>query len=116
MNVFLQFIFSVDGLKQHVRMDWIKEYDASYIDDKIIGLVQKNLSGVNDILAMVEKKATGKVVQTANLSGGLSESKRTSASNLGSERVSGQGHRQGCQDQEVHCPTAVQHHQAQAQA
>ena len=75
MNVFLQFIYSTDTLKQHVRQEWIKEFDTSYIDEKIIGGIQKNLSGVSDILASVEKKATGKVVQTANLSGTVSESK-----------------------------------------
>jgi len=36
----------------------------SYIDDKIIGGVEKNLPNVSDILARVERKATGKVTTT----------------------------------------------------
>ena len=36
-------------------------YDFQYIDDKIIGGVEKNLPNVSDILRVVEKKATGKV-------------------------------------------------------
>lgn len=36
-------------------------YDYSYLDDKIIGGVEKNLPNVSDILRIVEKKATGKV-------------------------------------------------------
>jgi len=75
MNVFLQFIFNADTLKEHVRDEWIKEYDGSYIDDTIIGGMQKNLPSVSDILAMIEKRATGKVLQTANLSGTQTESK-----------------------------------------
>lgn len=75
MNVFLQFLYSTDELKQHVRAEWLKEYDTSYIDEKVIGVLQKNISGVNDILATVEKKATGHVVQTTSLSGTLTESK-----------------------------------------
>lgn len=36
-------------------------YDYQYLDDKIIGGVEKNLPNVSDILRIVEKKATGKV-------------------------------------------------------
>lgn len=36
-------------------------YDFQYIDDKIIGGIEKNLPNVSDILRIVEKKATGKV-------------------------------------------------------
>ncbi|MDR3582278.1 MAG: hypothetical protein P4L67_03315 [Candidatus Pacebacteria bacterium] len=77
MNVFLQFLYSAEMLKQHVRPEWTKEYDTSYIDEKIIGGIMKNLSTVSDILASVEKKATGKVVQTTNLSGTASEMSET---------------------------------------
>ena len=75
MNVFLQFLYSAESLKEHVRVEWLKEYDSVYIDDKIIGGIQKNFPTVSEILASVEKKATGKVVQTTNLSGFQSESK-----------------------------------------
>jgi len=44
-------------------------YDYSYIDDKIIGGIEKNLPNVADILRNVERKATVKVtkyqIQTA---------------------------------------------------
>lgn len=75
MNVFLQFLFNTETLKDHVRDEWIKEYDTSYVDDTIIGGLQRNFPTVSDILCAVEKKATGKVVQTASLSASQSESK-----------------------------------------
>ena len=40
-------------------------YDYTYIDEKIIGLVEKNLPNVADILRTVEKRATGKATSTA---------------------------------------------------
>lgn len=60
MHVFLQFIFNADLIREHVREEWIKLYDFAYIDDKIIGGIEKNLPNVAEILAIVEKKATGK--------------------------------------------------------
>lgn len=36
-------------------------YDFSYIDDKIIGGVERNLPAVADIVKAIEKRATGKV-------------------------------------------------------
>lgn len=43
-------------------------YDYTYIDDKIIGGVEKNLPNVAEILKTVEKRATGKAVSTMSLS------------------------------------------------
>ena len=40
-------------------------YDYQYIDDKIIGGIEKNLPNVSDILRNVERKATGRVGGTA---------------------------------------------------
>ena len=37
-------------------------YDYAYIDDKIIGGVEKNLPSVSEILKTVERRATGKAV------------------------------------------------------
>ena len=37
-------------------------YDFTYIDDKIIGTVEKNLPNVAEILKTIEKRATGKTV------------------------------------------------------
>jgi hypothetical protein len=43
-------------------------YDFSYIDDKIIGGVEKNLPNVADILKKVELRATGKAVSSISMS------------------------------------------------
>lgn len=65
MNVFLQFLFNGEGLREHVRDEWMSIYDFTYIDEKIIGLVEKNLPNVADILRTIEKRATGKSTSTA---------------------------------------------------
>lgn len=62
MNVLLQFVFNADELRKCVREEWMTVYDFTYIDDKIIGMVEKNLPNVADILKTVEKRATGKTV------------------------------------------------------
>lgn len=64
MHVFLQFIFNAEALRQHVREEWIQLYDYTYIDDKIIGGIERMLPNVADILATIEKKATGHVVSS----------------------------------------------------
>ena len=80
MHSFLQFLFNADGLRDHVRELWMEIYSYEYIDDKIIGGVEKNLPNVSDILRLVEKKATGKI--TSNLSAsGVSQSNFDTASN-----------------------------------
>lgn len=61
MHTFLSFVFNADGLRENVREAWMELYDYSYIDDKIIGGIEKNLPQVADILRNIEKKATGKV-------------------------------------------------------
>jgi UDP-glucose 6-dehydrogenase len=65
MNVFLQFLFNADSLREFVREEWMAIYDFTYIDEKIIGMVEKNLPNVSDILRTVEKRATGKSTSTA---------------------------------------------------
>lgn len=65
MNVFLQFLFNAETLREHVREEWMGIYDYVYIDEKIIGMVEKNLPNVADILRTVEKRATGKSTSTA---------------------------------------------------
>ena len=42
-------------------------YDFTYIDDKIIGGVEKNLPNVAEILKTIEKRATGKAVSTLSM-------------------------------------------------
>jgi hypothetical protein len=61
MHTFLQFVFNSELLIEHCREPWTLIYDHTYIDDKIIGGVEKNLPNVSDILRKVELKATGKV-------------------------------------------------------
>ena len=70
MHVFLQFLFNADNLREFVREEWMTLYDFAYIDEKIIGGVEKNLPSVAEILKTVEKRATGKA--TSVVSGGAS--------------------------------------------
>jgi hypothetical protein len=68
MNTFLQFMFNGEALREHVREEWMNIYDYAYIDEKVIGLIEKNLPNVADILRTIEKRATGKTTSTAALS------------------------------------------------
>lgn len=68
MNVFLQFLFNTENLRQYVREEWMALYDYAYIDEKIIGVVEKNLPNVAEILRTIEKRATGKAVSTISMS------------------------------------------------
>ena len=68
MNVFLLFAFNAECLRDHLREPWMEVYDYVYLDEKIIGGVERNLSKVADILQAVEKRATGKISTSANLS------------------------------------------------
>ena len=68
MHVFLQFAFNSELLREHVRDEWLTLYDFSYIDDTIIGGVDKHLPAVQDILKNVEKRATGKVTSQMTMS------------------------------------------------
>jgi hypothetical protein len=68
MHVFLQFVFNADSLREHVRSEWMNLYDFTYIDEKIIGVIEKNLPNVSEILKTVEKRATGKAVSTLSQS------------------------------------------------
>jgi len=61
MNVMFQLLFNVELLNEHVRDEWCKIYDATYIDETIIGGIQKNLPLVADLLVNISLKATGKV-------------------------------------------------------
>jgi hypothetical protein len=64
MNVFLQFAFNTDSLKNFVREEWMTLYDYVYIDEKIIAIIEKNLPNVAEILKKVEIRATGKATST----------------------------------------------------
>ena len=61
MHVFMQFAFNADLLRECLREEWMTLYDYSYIDEKIINGVERNLPSVADILKAVEKRATGKI-------------------------------------------------------
>ena len=43
-----------------VREEWMTLYDYTYIDEKIIGGIERNLPRVAEILKKVEIRATGK--------------------------------------------------------
>ena len=64
MNVLLQFLFDTESLKKYVREDWMQLYDYTYIDEKILAGIERNLPNVAEILVTVEKRATGKAVST----------------------------------------------------
>jgi len=68
MNTFLTFAMNSDTLKNHLREPWMSCYDFDYIDNKIIGGVEKNLPAIADIMRYVEKKATGKVTSLSQSS------------------------------------------------
>ena len=81
MHVFMQFAFNADTLREQLREEWMALYDFQYIDEKIIGGVEKNLPAVADIIKNVEKRATGKITSALSASshqdsqpGGLTES------------------------------------------
>jgi hypothetical protein len=61
MNTFMSFTFNSEKLKQHLRDDWMQCYDFDYIDNKIIGGVEKNLPSIQNIMNGIERKATGKI-------------------------------------------------------
>lgn len=80
MNIFLQFLFNADNLRANVRDAWMEHYDFTYIDDKIIGGVEKNLPNVADILATIEKRATGKATSTLSMTTSMEEGKSDAGS------------------------------------
>lgn len=43
-------------------------YDYTYIDEKIIGTIEKNLPNVSEILKTIEIRATGKAVSSLSMS------------------------------------------------
>ena len=67
MNVFMQFAFDSEKLREHMREPWMAVYDFIYIDEKIIGGVEKNLPAVGEIIKYVEKKATGKITSQLSM-------------------------------------------------
>ena len=68
MHVFMQFAFNADTLRDNLREEWMTLYDFQYIDEKIIGGVEKNLPAVADIIKNVEKRATGKITSALSAS------------------------------------------------
>lgn len=79
MNIFLHFVFNGEELRTHCREAWMTLYDHTYIDEKIIGGVEKNLPNVADLLRTVEKKATGKVTSTLSMSSSMQDTSMTGA-------------------------------------
>mmetsp|Transcript_17560 Transcript_17560/g.15402 ORF Transcript_17560/g.15402 Transcript_17560/m.15402 type:complete len:151 (-) Transcript_17560:1708-2160(-) len=48
-------------VRSHVKDEWCKIYDEDFIENNVIGFLQGNLTKMADLLAVVSKKATGKV-------------------------------------------------------
>lgn len=70
MHTFLQFVFDCEAHKQNgLRDAWTVLYDYQYIDEKIIGGIEKNVPNVANILSIVEKKATGRITSSLSQSG-----------------------------------------------
>jgi len=69
MNTLFQLLFNIELLNQYVRDEWCKLYDATYIDDVIIGGISDNLTIAADLLASTSLKATGKVSDFVNTLG-----------------------------------------------
>lgn len=67
MHTFLQFAFDADNLRDNVREAWMEHYDYVYLDEKIIGGVERNLPNIIKILQLVEKRATGKVLSALSV-------------------------------------------------
>ena len=84
MHVFLQFAFNVELLREHLRDEWMSLYDFQYIDDKILGGVERNLPAVADIIKAVEKRATGKISSALSTTSSAMESQRENAHATGS--------------------------------
>lgn len=87
MHTFLQFMFNVDEIRDHVRELWMDLYDYQYIDDKIISGIEKNLPNVGEILRIVERKATGKVTSGLSASGGISQSNVSDSQSQGTTQA-----------------------------
>lgn len=63
----MQFAFNSDSLRDHLREPWMAVYDFTYIDEKIIGGVEKNLPAVAEIIKFIERRATGKVTSALSM-------------------------------------------------
>lgn len=50
MHAFLQFTFNVEMLREHLREPWMQIYDFQYIDEKIIGGIERNFPSVADLM------------------------------------------------------------------
>ena len=69
MHTFLQFVFDCEAHKTNgLREAWMLLYDYQYIDEKIIGGIEKNVPNVANILSIIEKKATGRITSTLSQS------------------------------------------------
>ena len=98
MHVFMQFAFNAETLREWLREPWMSLYDFSYIDEKIIGGVERNLPAVAEIIKSVERRATGKVTSALSVSsmqestaGGLTETALSAHDTRMSEMVSDGG-------------------------
>jgi len=59
MNEFFKFLFNPETLNNVLRPEWIKLYDMTYIDTKVIGNLIKNSELLSDLLNNIMLKAMG---------------------------------------------------------
>lgn len=59
MNEFFKFLFSPDIQQEILREGWIKLYEYSYVDDKIINHLNANQEKLSELLQFVNNKASG---------------------------------------------------------
>ena len=69
MHNFFQFTFDTEKLKKNLRDPWLTLYDPDFVDQKVIGGIEKHLPAVAEVMRYVEKKATGKVMSKLSQSG-----------------------------------------------
>ena len=91
MHVFMQFAFNAETLRDYLREEWMTLYDFQYIDDKIIGGVERNLPAIADIVKNIEKRATGKVTSALSVSSRQDESMRGEGGAMSESRMSAAG-------------------------
>ena len=50
MNIFLNFTFDPEKLRHHLKKPWMTVYDHLYIEETIIGGIEKHIQIVDDII------------------------------------------------------------------
>lgn len=81
MNEFFKFLFNPDIISNTLRPEWIKLYDVTYIDTKVIESLKQNVEIISDLLSSVMIKAQGMNMSTNENTSLKEDSKVLSSSN-----------------------------------